>query len=86
MVNFTKKEINEIKTIVYEYHEMNMVYSNYVKELERIKNFLIKVEEDFNHIKSKEKKLMDRLHEKYGDFELNEIYEMLMNGTEPSTE
>lgn len=84
MLNFTEEEKNEIRYIIHDYHQMNMVYSNYVKELERIKNFLEKVEDDFNIIKSKEKELMDRLHEKYGDFSLQQVYEMLSDGTEPS--
>ena len=84
MLKFTEEEEREIRQIIGEYHQMNLIYSNYTKELMRIKDFLEKVEEDFNKIKDKERELMESLHEKYGEFSLQEVYDLLMDGTEPS--
>ena len=82
MVNFTEEERSQIKQVIYDYHQMNVIYKNYITELERIKGFLEKVEIDFNRIKEREKNLMDYLHEKYGDFSLQEIYNILSEDAE----
>lgn len=82
MINFTEEEKSEIKKVIYDYHQMNMIYKNYLTELERIKKFIEKVEVDFKIINEREKRLMDSLHDKYGDFSLQEIYNLLNDGTE----
>ena len=49
---FTKEELFEIKKIVHDYHQLTLIYSNYTKEMERIRGFLVKVEEDFTKLKN----------------------------------
>lgn len=77
MVNFTEDEIKEIKDLVVGYHNLNMEAAVHNKQLKEINDKLNVIEEKYTDLRVSENELMDRLHKKYGDFELQEIFDSI---------
>ena len=74
---FTDKEINDIKDIISDYREISSKLSSAQKEAEEIKNRVESLKKSMDDIKSKEDFLMDELHKKYGDFSLQDVYNII---------
>lgn len=74
---FTQKEISKMKDIIIRYKNVSDELMDYIKKAEDIQNKVSILESDLEKIKKEENTFMDKLHKKYGDFNLQEIYETL---------
>lgn len=76
-INFTKEEIEDINNIISQYRDVSEELSEYQKKADEIQEIVIKLNSDLENIKSSEKQLMTELHNKYGDFNIYDIYDVL---------
>ena len=75
---FTDKEIKKFRDIIQEYRDVSDELHAYQKKAEEIQTKVIELEETLKSIKEKEDSLMMELKEKYGEFSLQDIYEVLL--------
>lgn len=78
-LNLTKQEIQEIRDIIEEYRNVSDELSVYQKKADEIQDKVIKLNQNLKTIKEKEDKKMSELHQKYGEFGLQDIYNVLTN-------
>lgn len=76
-VSFTKEEIQGMRDIIDQYRDVSKELYTYQKKAEEIQEKVISLEKDLGSIKEKEDKMMDELHNKYGEFTLQDIYEAI---------
>ena len=77
-IKFTEQEIQNIRDIIKEYRNVSdELYSNQ-KKAEEIQEKVIELEKNLKSIKDKEDKMMSKLHSKYGQFGLQDIYETIV--------
>lgn len=77
-IKFTEQEIQNIRDIIEEYRTVSdELYSNQ-KKAEEIQEKVIELEKNLKLIKDKEDKMMSELHSKYGQFELQDIYDSIV--------
>lgn len=74
---FTEEEIKLIKDIIEQYRDVSDELTVYQKKAEEIQDKVIELNNELKSIKDKEDELMTRLHKKYGDFGLQDIYEAI---------
>lgn len=74
---FTDEDIKIIKDIIEQYRNVSDELSVYQKKAEEIQDKVISLNDELKEIKKKENKLMTRLHKKYGEFGLQDIYDAL---------
>ncbi len=74
---FTEQEITSIRDIIEQYRDVSGELSSYQKQAEEIQEKVITLENNLKKIKDKEDKLMSSLHQKYGDFSLQDIYDAI---------
>lgn len=77
MIEFTGEELSVLYDIVVAYHKLNLKSSKYKKLLEEVKERLIGIEQEYEKLKNVESEYMDMLHEHYGDFSMQELYNSL---------
>lgn len=77
-VNFTQEDVQSFRDIIQEYRDVSDELSSYMEKAEEIQNKIIKLNSDLKSIKKKESRLMESLHKKYGEFNLQDIYESLL--------
>lgn len=78
-LNLTKQEIQEIRDIIEEYRNVSDELSVYQKKADEIQDKVIELNQNLKTIKEKEDKKMSELHQKYGEFGLQDIYNVLTN-------
>ena len=77
-LNLTPDEIKVVRGIIEEYRDVsNELYANQ-KKAEEIQTKVIELEKNLEAIKYREFKIMEVLHGKYGEFGLQDIYEVLL--------
>ena len=83
-IEFNKEHKDKILYYIKEYQKINeeyQTYNNKIKSLQEELNSLTEklqsTEDNLKSIREKEKKYMDELHNIYGDFTLNDIYESI---------
>lgn len=76
-INFTEQESKSIKDIVEEYRNVSEELYLFQKKAEEIQDKVIKLENKLKSIKDKEDGMMNDLHSKYGQFDLQDIYESI---------
>jgi chromosome segregation ATPase len=83
-IEFNQEHKDKILYYIKEYQEINeeyKTYNNKIKYLQEELNSLIEklqtTEDNIKSIREEEKKYMDELHNIYGDFTLNDIYESI---------
>lgn len=69
--------INEYKKISNEEHKLYEKAKSLQEELNELTEKIQDVEKNIQSVRDKEKKYMDELHEIYGDFTLNDLWETL---------
>ena len=74
---FTEEEIKLIKDIIEQYRDVSDELIVYQKKAEEIQDKVIELNNELKSIKDKEDELMSKLHKKYGDFGLQDIYEAI---------
>ena len=75
---FTDQEIKNFRDIIQEYRDVSYELYAYQKKAEEIQTKVIDLEETLKSIKEKEDSLMTELKGKYGEFSLQDIYEVLL--------
>lgn len=78
MIKFEKKDIQSFRDIIQEYRDVSCELYAYQKKAEEIQTKVIELEETLKSIKEKEDSLMTELKGKYGDFNLQDIYDGLL--------
>ena len=76
-IDFTEKDSKCIRDIIEEYRDVSRSLYLRQKEAKKIQDEVDVLSNELKKIKGKEDKLMKRLHQKYGDFGLNDIYESI---------
>lgn len=83
-IDFSKEHKNKLIYYIKEYQKINERYLSYTKEInalqEELNNLTAKLqstESDLQSMRDTEKKYMEELHEIYGDFSLNDIWDSL---------
>ena len=76
-VKFNEQDIQSFRDIIQEYRDVSDELHSYQKKVEEIQTKVIELEENLKSIKEKEDGLMTELKKKYGDFNLQDIYECL---------
>ena len=76
-INFTQDEINEMRDIIDQYRVVSKELYDYQKKAEEIKEKVSGLENELDSIRKKEEKTMTSLHQKYGEFSLQDIYEAI---------
>ena len=74
---FTEKEKKLIRDIIENYRNVSDELMSYMKKAEEIQEKVITLENNLKEIKKEEDKLMKKLHKKYGEFGLQDIYEAI---------
>ena len=74
---FTEEEIKLIKDIIEQYRDVSDELMVYQKKAEEIQDKVIELNNELKSIKDKEDELMSKLHKKYGEFGLQDIYEAI---------
>ena len=74
---FTEEEIKLIKDIIEQYRDVSDELMVYQKKAEEIQDKVIELNNELKSIKDKEDELMSKLHKKYGQFGLQDIYEAI---------
>ena len=77
MIDFSKEDIKEIYDIIDNYKTISSKISEHKKEMEDIQMKVNELTNEMNNISNKEKDLMTKLHKKYGNFCLQDIYDAL---------
>ena len=77
MINFSKEDIQDINTIIKQYKTVSSKLSNYKKEMEEIQENVNILNNELKNIMNKEQILMTELHKKYGEFCLQDVYNIL---------
>ena len=77
MLELTRDELEQVKSIIIDYHELNVMSENYKKQLETIQAHMGMIEQDFKTLKEQEDELMKNLHEKYGEFSFQELLDLI---------
>ena len=76
-INFTEKDSKCIRDIIEEYRDVSRELYIHQDEAKKIQEKVDVLSNELKEIKSREDRLMKRLHQKYGDFGLNDIYESI---------
>jgi len=71
---FEDNDIKQIKDIIEQYRNVSDELSSYQKKADEIQDKIILLGNDLDKIKESEKNLMSDLHNKYGNFSLQDIY------------
>ena len=77
-LNLTKQEIQDIRDIIQKYKDVSQELLDYQKKADEIQTKVIELEKSLKDIKGQEDQMMDTLHQKYGEFGLQEIYNVLL--------
>ena len=77
-VNFTEEEVKEIRDIIEEYRHLSSQLYDYQKKADEIHSKVIDLEALLKTTKEEEDRIMERLHSKYGEFSLQDIYDNVM--------
>ncbi len=78
MIKFEKKDIQSFRDIIQEYRDVSEELYIFQKKAEEIQTKVIELEENLKSIKEKEDSLMTELKGKYGEFNLQDIYDGLL--------
>lgn len=78
VIKFTEQEKKDIRDIIEEYRTVSDELLSYQKKAEEIKEKVTSLQSDLKSIKEREDKTMAELHEKYGEFSLQDIYESII--------
>ena len=76
---FTKQEIDEMKNIITKYRNVSGELSIFQNQATEIQKKVNQLENELLEIKSEENIIMNNLHNKYGEFSLQDIYDALNN-------
>lgn len=76
-INLTNTEKESIRTIIEDYREISKIIYDYQQEAEEIQKSINTAKRSLDKIKKKEDNLMLELHNKYGDFSIQDIYDTL---------
>lgn len=77
-LNLTKEEIQKVRDIIEKYRDVSNELYSYQHKAEEIQTKVIELEKSLKDIKSKEDLMMAELHKIYGQFTLQDIYEVLL--------
>ena len=77
-VKFTEEERNNIQTIIDRYRTVSDEISDFKKKSEEIQNKVNELQDEMKNIKSDEDTLMKELHQKYGEFNLQDVYDNII--------
>ena len=73
-MTLTEQEKKYIKDIISEYRQVSSELTAYEKKAEEINDKVFELSKNLQNIKDKEKVLMSELHDKYGEFSIQDIY------------
>jgi chromosome segregation ATPase len=83
-INFNEEHKNKLLYYIKEYQNINEEYKSYnnkIKSLQEELNLLTEklksTESNLQSFRDEEKEYMNKLHEIYGDFTLNDLYESI---------
>lgn len=79
-INFTQEEINDIVTIIDNYKSVSESLIEYQEKADDIQKKVIKLQKELDSLKNKEQTLMTDLHNKYGNFSLQDVYDIINYG------
>ena len=77
-LNLTKDEIQKVRDIIEKYRDVSNELYSYQHKAEEIQTKVIELEKNLKEIKDKEDLMMTELHDRYGKFSLQDIYEVLL--------
>jgi uncharacterized coiled-coil DUF342 family protein len=78
-LRLTTEERKNIRDIIDEYRLISDEIDLYQKKADEIQEKVITLNSQLKDIKDEEDKLMTELHNKYGDFSLQDIYDIVVN-------
>ena len=76
-IKFTEEEKKVIRDIIEEYRTVSGILIYYQNQAQEIQKKVSELESELKSIKEKEDKTMAELHEKYGKFTLQDIYDTI---------
>lgn len=77
MLKLEREEIEKVKDIIIDYHELSVMSENYKKQLDVIQGHMGMIAQDLENLKVQEDELMDVLHKKYGDFSFQDLLDLI---------
>lgn len=77
MNNFSKEDLQSISAIIEQYRMISSKLSGHRKEMEDIQKKVDELNDELKTIMDNERKLMTELHNKYGEFCLQDVYNAL---------
>lgn len=77
MNNFSKEDLQSIGAIIEQYRMISSKLSGHRKEMEDIQKKVDELNDELKTIMDNERKLMTELHNKYGEFCLQDVYNAL---------
>lgn len=77
MNNFSKEDLQSISAIIEQYRMISSKLSGHRKEMEDIQKKVDELNDELKTIMNNERKLMTELHNKYGEFCLQDVYNAL---------
>ena len=77
MIDFDKQEIENIRDIIERYREVSSSLNESLDEAKKIQERVETLTNEMNSIKKEEDSLMETLHSKYGEFSLQNVYDIL---------
>ena len=77
-LKLTQEEIKNVRDIIQRYRDVSNELYIYQNKTEEIQTKVIELEKNLGDIKSQEDGMMKELHKKYGEFTLQDVYEVLL--------
>lgn len=77
-LKLTQEEIKNVRDIIEKYRDVSNELYIYQNKAEEIQTKVIELEKNLGGIKSQEDSMMEELHKKYGEFTLQDVYEVLL--------
>ena len=77
-LKLTQEEIKNVRDIIQRYRDVSNELYIYQNKAEEIQTKVIELEKNLGDIKSQEDGMMEELHKKYGEFTLQDVYEVLL--------
>lgn len=77
MINFTQTELSEIGEIIERYRDISAELVDALDNAKKIQDRVDALKTEMGSIKSEEDTLMQKLHEIYGEFDIQDIYDAL---------
>lgn len=77
-LKLTQDEIKNVRDIIQRYRDVSNELYIYQHKADEIQTKVIELEKNLGDIKSQEDGMMEELHKKYGEFTLQDVYEVLL--------